>query len=174
MYVKGRGLGTRLTNYFLSLIDLQILIVWSTECLKIYDIHPSKIHVDDNRNNPQRYWVYYHKRKRNAPKLLVREVWQGNVQPFCILSSHLGQWHHCALLLFYLYYLLITKLNKSLPVTMTMCLPKSIHLISKGLCGTSVLWSRLFDYSIGVFTENKNIIINTRWCSGPYKDTATL
>lgn len=98
----------------------------------------------------------------------------GNVQPFCILSSHLGQWHHCALLLFYLYCLLITKLNKSLPVTMTMCLPKSIHLISKGLCGTSVLWSRLFDYSIGVFTENKNIIINTRWCSGPYKDNATL
>lgn len=173
MYVKGRGLGTRLTNYFLSLIDLQILIVWSTECLKIYDIHPSPMLMTIETIHKDIEFTITKEREMHQ-NFSCEKFEPGNVQPFCILSSHLGQWHHCALLLFYLYYLLITKLNKSLPVTMTMCLPKSIHLISKGLCGTSVLWSRLFDYSIGVFTENKNIIINTRWCSGPYKDTATL
>ena len=54
----------------------------------------------------------------------VRSLNRGMFSPFCILSSHLGQRHHCELLANYYE---------------TMCLPKSINLTSKGLCGTSVL-----------------------------------
>lgn len=100
-----------------------------------------------------------HKREKCAKTSHVRSLDRGMFSPFASFHRILDS--DTTVHYFFFPYRLQTKLNKELPVTFRICVcQKALISFQKGLCG--------------VVTENKTVVINTRRCSGPYKDPATL